>query len=76
MKELVLQIVKMLVDSPDKVAVNEVKGERATILELKVAELDRGKVIGKQGRIIKSLRTIVGAIGAKSNLRVSLELVE
>jgi len=59
MKELVEAIAKALVDHPEAVVVNEVEGERSTILELKVAPDDMGKVIGKQGRIAKAIRTVV-----------------
>lgn len=76
MKELLTHILKALVDSPDKIEVKEINGERSTVLEIKVAELDRGKVIGKQGRVIKAIRTIISAAGAKSGRRVLLELVE
>ena len=61
MKELVLYIAKALVDNPDQVEVNEVAGEKATVLELKVCDSDRGKIIGKEGRIIKSIRTIINS---------------
>lgn len=76
MKELLTQIAKALVDSPDSVEVKEVVGERSIILELKVVEADRGKVIGKQGRIIRSIRTIIGAVGAKAGKRINVEVVE
>jgi predicted RNA-binding protein YlqC (UPF0109 family) len=72
MKELVLYIAKALVDNPDKVEVNEVAGEKATVLELKVAEGDRGKIIGKEGRIIKSIRIIVNSASAKLDKRLSV----
>ena len=61
MKELVLYIAKALVDNPDSVEVNEIAGEKATVIELKVADGDRGKVIGKEGRIIKSIRTTLSS---------------
>ncbi|OGS18740.1 MAG: RNA-binding protein [Elusimicrobia bacterium RIFOXYA2_FULL_50_26] len=76
MKELVLFIAKALVDHPDKVEVNEIKGEKATVIELKVAEGDRGKVIGKEGRIIKSIRVIVNSASAKMDKRATVEIVE
>jgi uncharacterized protein len=76
MKELVLYIAKALVDNPEKVEVREVSGEKATVLELKVAEGDRGKVIGKEGRIIKSIRTIVNSASAKLDKRATVEIVE
>ncbi len=76
MKDLLLTMAKALVDYPTQVEINEVEGERTRILELKVAETDRGKVIGKEGRIIKAIRTIVGAASAKQNKRVTVEIVE
>lgn len=76
MKDLVTYIVKALVDNPDNVEVKEIAGEKTQIIELKVEASDRGKVIGKEGRIIKSIRTIVNASSAKLGKRVSVELVE
>jgi len=75
MKELVAIIAKSLVDNPDKVQVNEVIGEQSTIIELKVAPDDMGKVIGKQGRIAKAIRTVVKAAAIKENKRVVVEIV-
>lgn len=66
MKELVEVIAKFLVDNPDEVTVNEIKGEQSIILELRVAQDDMGKVIGKQGRIAKAIRTVVKAADRKS----------
>ena len=76
MKELVLYIAKALVDKPDQVEVSEISGEKAMVIELKVAEGDRGKVIGKEGRIIKSIRTIVNSASAKNDKRATVEIVE
>jgi predicted RNA-binding protein YlqC (UPF0109 family) len=76
MKELVLYIAKALVDNPDQVEVSEVAGEKATVLELKVAEGDRGKIIGKEGRIIKSIRIIVNSASAKLDKRATVEIIE
>jgi uncharacterized protein len=76
MKELVEDIAKALVDSGDDVVVKATPGEHATILELKVAQGDLGKVIGKQGRTARSIRTILGAAGTKINRRFTLEIVE
>lgn len=76
MKELVSEIAKALVDLPEEVDVREVEGEQSTILELKVAQSDLGKVIGKQGRTARSIRTIVGAVGVKLNRRYTLEILE
>ena len=76
MKELVELIVRALVNEPAAVLVNEVGGENASVLELKVSAGDLGKIIGKQGRTARSLRTIVSAAGTKAGKRVVLEIVE
>ncbi|MDR3275414.1 MAG: KH domain-containing protein [Endomicrobium sp.] len=76
MKGLVLLITKALVDNPDQVEVREVTGEKVTVLELKVADVDRGKIIGKEGRIIKSIKIIVNSASAKLDKRVTVEIVE
>ncbi|MFN3966330.1 MAG: KH domain-containing protein [Endomicrobiia bacterium] len=76
MKELLIYIAKALVDNPDKVEVKEIQGEKSTVLELKVADTDRGKIIGKEGRIIKSIRTIISSAAAKSDKRAVVEIVE
>ena len=75
MKELVELIAKSLVDDPSAVEVNEVEGEKSTIIELKVAQEDMGKVIGKQGRIAKAIRTVVKAAAIKSDKRVVVEIL-
>lgn len=75
MRELVEFIAKSLVDNPDMVVVNEVQGEQSVILELKVAPEDMGKVIGKQGRIAKAIRTVVKAAAIKENKRVVVEII-
>lgn len=75
MKELVEIIAKSLVDNPEVVQVNEITGEQSTILELKVAPEDMGKVIGKQGRIAKAIRTVVKAAAIKENKRVVVEII-
>jgi hypothetical protein len=75
MKELVKIIAKSLVDNPDMVQVNEIVGEQSIILELKVAPDDMGKVIGKQGRIAKAIRTVVKAAAIKENKRVVVEII-
>lgn len=75
-RELVEDIAKALVDEPDQVVVNEVSGEQATVLELKVGPNDLGKVIGKQGRTARSIRTLLGSIGMKLNRRFTLEIIE
>jgi predicted RNA-binding protein YlqC (UPF0109 family) len=76
MRELVEAIAKALVDIPDQVSVNEVEGEQVTVLELRVAPSDLGKVIGKQGRTARSIRTILGAAGMKLSRRFTLEILE
>ncbi|MCX7772741.1 MAG: KH domain-containing protein [Clostridia bacterium] len=76
MKELLEQIAKSLVDSPEEVSVNEVEGEQSLILELKVAEDDMGKVIGKQGRIAKAIRIVMKAAAIKENKRVVVEIIQ
>lgn len=76
MTELVKVIAKALVDNPDAVEVREVAGRSAIVIELKVAPEDMGKVIGKQGRIAKALRTVVKAAANKSNLKVVVEIVQ
>jgi uncharacterized protein len=76
MKTLIEDIAKALVDIPEEVSVKEVQGEQVTVLELKVAPSDLGKVIGKQGRTARSIRTILGAAGMKLNRRFTLEILE
>lgn len=75
-KELVEYIAKSLVDDPSGVVVNLIEGEKSTILELKVAEPDIGKVIGKHGRIAKAVRTILSATASKTGKRVVLEILD
>ena len=75
-RELVEYIVKSLVDEPDAVEVNVVEGEKSTILELRVSPDDIGKVIGKQGRIAKALRTILSATATRSGKHASLEILD
>ena len=76
MRELVEEIAKALVDQPELVTVREVQGEQVTVLELRVAPSDLGKVIGKQGRTARSIRTLLGAAGMKLNRRFTLEILE
>jgi hypothetical protein len=76
MKDLVTRIAQALVDHPEQVSVTEVEGSRTTMLELKVAKEDLGKVIGKEGRNAQALRTILGAAAAKMKKRTVLEIVE
>ncbi|MGD0616531.1 MAG: KH domain-containing protein [Bryobacteraceae bacterium] len=76
MKQLVEDIARALVDLPDEVHVEEVQGEQITVLELRVAPTDLGKVIGKQGRTARSIRTLLGAAGMKLNRRFQLEILD
>ena len=75
-KELVEFVVKSLVDAPDEVSVNVIEGEKSTILELKVAQEDVGKVLGKQGRIAKAIRTILSASATRDGKRATLEILD
>jgi uncharacterized protein len=75
-RELVLQIAKALVDEPELVTVEPIDGPEGTVLELRVAQRDLGKVIGKQGRTARSLRTIIGAASMKLHKRHTLEIIE
>jgi predicted RNA-binding protein YlqC (UPF0109 family) len=74
-KEFLLYIIRALVDEPDEVDIHVVEGEKSTIFELKVAPADIGKVIGKNGRIAKAIRTILNAAIAKSGKRISLDIL-
>ena len=76
LKDLVDFMARSLVDQPDKVSVNEVMGEQTTVVELSVAKEDLGKVIGKQGRTARSMRTILNAASTKLHKRSVLEIVE
>ena len=76
MKELVQYLAKSLVNNPDAVDVKETEGETASVLELRVAKEDLGRIIGKQGRTAKSIRTILNAAASRTNRRVVLEIVE
>ena len=76
MKELIKYIAQALVDNPDMVVVSEVVGEQTSVLELRVAKEDLGKVIGKQGRTAKAMRTILSAASTKIRKRSVLEIIE
>lgn len=76
MKELVEFIAKALVDEPDQVRVTEIEGEKVTVIELRVAPGDLGKVIGKQGRTARSIRTLLNATATKLGKRAVLEILE
>lgn len=76
MKTLIEMMAKALVDMPDEVKVSEVEGKRTTVYELRVSSGDLGKVIGKQGKTARAIRTILGAAGTKLNKRCVLEILE
>ena len=76
MKDLINSIARALVDQPEEVSVTEVEGNQTSVLELKVAKEDLGKVIGKQGRTARAMRTILSAASAKTKKRTVLEIVE
>lgn len=76
MKELIKYIAEALVDDPEQVSVAEVEGNQTSVLELKVSKEDLGKIIGKQGRTARAMRTILSAASAKAKKRVVLEIVE
>ncbi len=76
MKELVKFIAQALVDNPDDVQVKEIEGEQTSVIELKVAKEDLGKVIGKQGRTARAIRTILSAASTKIRKRAVLEILE
>jgi predicted RNA-binding protein YlqC (UPF0109 family) len=76
MKDLIKYISQALVDNPDQVEVTEVIGEQTSVIELRVAKEDLGKVIGKQGRTAKAIRTILSATSAKIHKRAVLEIIE
>ena len=75
-KELVIYMVKSLVDHPEEVSINEIQGEKSTILELRVVKEDIGKVIGKHGRIARAIRTIINASATKTGKRIVLEILD
>jgi len=76
MKELIAFIAKALVDNPDQVEVREVEGEQSSVMELRVAKEDLGKVIGKQGRTARAMRTILSAASTKLHKRAVLDIIE
>ena len=76
MKELVLYLAKQLVNHPDAVEVKDMQSDTTTVLELRVAREDIGRVIGKQGRTAKSIRTILNAVASRTNRKVVLEIIE
>lgn len=76
MKEILASIINNLVTDVDAVSINEIEGEKSVIFEVKVAESDMGKVIGKDGRIAKSIRTIMKALAGKNSKKVTVEFME
>jgi len=76
MKELIEYIAKSLVDNPEEAGVTELEGEQTSVIELRVAKEDMGKIIGKQGRTARALRTILGAASKKMKRRSILEILE
>jgi len=76
LNDLILYVAKSLVDDPDAVQVREVEGEQTSVIELTVAKEDLGKVIGKQGRTARAMRTILGAASTKARKRTVLEILE
>ena len=76
MKEFIERIAKALVDQPDAVKVTEVEGERASVIELSVANEDMGKIIGKQGRTVSAIRTLLNAASMKQKKRAILEIID
>jgi predicted RNA-binding protein YlqC (UPF0109 family) len=76
LKELIKHIVQALVDHPEQVVISEIKGQQSTVLEVKVAKEDIGKIIGKQGRTAQAIRTILNAASAKAKKRTIMEIIE
>ena len=76
MKEILQTIIENLVDDKASVSINEVEGEKSIVFEVKVAEADMGKIIGKQGKIAQSIRSIMKAVAAKEHKRVSVEFLD
>ena len=76
MKEILEVVIKNLVEEPNAVSIEEVSNEKETILKVKVSEKDMGRVIGKQGRMAKSIRTVMKAVAVKKNEKISIEFVD
>ena len=76
MKEALQTIIESLVDDKDSISINETTGEKSVIFEVKVANTDMGKIIGKEGKIAKSIRTIMKALGAKEDKKVNVEFID
>ena len=75
MKDILETIIKNLVSDKDAISVNEIEGEKSIIFEVKVAENDMGKIIGKEGRVAKAIRTVIKAVAAKEEKRVTIEFI-
>ncbi len=75
MKEILETIIRNLVSNPNEISVNEIEGERSIIFEVRVAESDMGKIIGKEGRVAKAIRTLVKAVASKEGKRVTIEFI-
>ena len=75
MKEILESIIKNLVENKDEVSINEIQGEKSIIFEVKVAESDMGKIIGKQGRVAKAIRTIIKALASKEQKHITIEFI-
>ena len=76
MKDLIAYIARALVDDPEQVSVTEIEGDQTTVIELKVAKMDMGKIIGKRGRTAQAIRTILSAASGKAKKRIMLEILE
>ena len=76
MKEIIETIIRNLVSEPDAISINEIQGEQSVVFEIKVAEKDMGKVIGKEGKVAKAIRTLVKAVAAKEEKRVTVEFLD
>ena len=76
MKEVLQTIIESLVEDKDKIQINQIDGERNTVFEVKVSSNDMGRIIGKEGRIAKAIRTIFKAVGAKDKKRVTIEFID
>ena len=76
MKELIKYIIQALVDHPEQIVISEIEGKQVTVLEIKAAKEDLGKIIGKQGRNAQAIRTILNAASAKTKKRTIMEIVE
>lgn len=76
MKEIIETIIRNLVSEPDAISINEIQGEQSVVFEIRVAEKDMGKVIGREGKVAKAIRTLVKAVAAKEEKRVTVEFLD